>query len=419
MSTIRAFKFQLRCKPAHERQLRRISGALRWVWNAALAEQTRRHEAGEKYASYAQMCKWLTARRNDPATIWLADGPIHPQQQVLRRLDASYKRFFEKQAGFPKFCRRGDEPGIRYPDSKQFELDQVNGRIKLPKLGWMRLRQSQQVDSALRNVSLRREGGSWFCSIQVETAAVLPAAGVAPTLGIDLGVALFAAANDGTQIESLAALAQKQRRLKRYQRAVSRKCKGSKNRRKAIERLARLHRKVARQRADWLHNESTKLANSHAVIVVEDLKIKNMSASSRGTAAAPGKNVKAKAGLNRSILDAAWGEFQRQLEYKLAWRGGQLLRIQPAYTSQRCSCCGHVAAENRRSQAAFNCVACGHAENADVNAAKNILAAGHAVWAQQIASPAACGEDVSRKAAAKRPRAASKKQEPTEVLVFP
>lgn len=323
MSTLRAYRFQLRCKPAHERQLRRISGCLRWVWNAALGRQQERHAAGEKYAGYAQMCQWLTAWRNDPATAWLAQAPIHPQQQVLRRLDEAYKRFFAQQGGFPKFCRRGEEPGIRFPDPKQFALDQGNGRIKLPKLGWMRLRQSRPVEGTLKNVSLRREGQRWFCSIQVEQPETLPAAGVKPTLGIDLGLALFAATSDGQEISPLKALECQQRRLRRYQKALSRKKKGSANRRKAVDRLARLHRRIAHQRSDWLHQRSdwlhqltTGLADRHPVIAIEDLKILNMS-----------------------------------------------------------------------------------------------------VWAQREAEPQACGEDVRRKAAAKRRRAASVKQEPSEGVV--
>lgn len=416
MSTIRAHKFQLRCKPAHERALRRFAGGLRWIWNHALREQQARHQRGEKFASYVDMAKWLTAWRNSPETAWLAQGPIHPQQQTLRRLEEAFKRFFSKAGGYPKFKRYGEDPGIRFPDPKQFELDQVNGRIKLPKLGWMRLRQSQPVIGALRNVSLRKEGAKWFCCIQVECASTLPAANLEPTLGLDVGVALFAAGSDGRTIDPLAALKRQQVRLRCYQRAVSRKQKGSANRKKAVQRLGRLHRRIAAQRSDWLHQLSTRLANEHAVIAVENLQVKAMTASARGTIEAPGRNVKAKAGLNKSILDAAWGEFRRQLAYKLQWRGGQLVLVPPAHTSQRCSCCGHVAAENRRSQAVFQCVACGHAENADVNAAKNILAAGRAVWAKQSAAPAACGGDV-RRASAKRRRAALMKQEPTEGLV--
>ena len=421
MSTIRAYQFAMRPRAAQLHALARISGGLRWIWNHAIAEQQRRYEAGEKYSNYVAMAKWLTAWRNSEAFGWLAESPIHPQQQCLKRLDEAFQRFFKKAGGYPKFKRRGEDPGIRFPDAKQFTLDQVHGRIKLPKLGHVRLRQSQAVAGELKNVSVRQRGGRWLCSIQVELAQdTLPAMGLAPSLAIDLGVAKFATlVNDKGQAwhhEGLDLSAQA-RRLKRYQRSVSRKCKGSKNRRKAIDKLGRMHQKHANQRQHFLHHLSTTLADSYPVIVVEDLKIKNMSASAKGTAEAPGKNVRQKAGLNRSILAQAWGEFQRQLAYKLQWRGGHLVKIHPAHTSQRCSGCGHVSADNRKSQAKFLCVACGHTDHADKNAANNILAAGRAAWAvlrDTAAQPKACGEDVRRAKPLKAKRAASMKQEPAE-----
>ncbi len=415
MSSIKAFRFQLRIRPLAASQLRRFAGMGRQVWNRALAEQRARHARGEKYAGHAEMCKWLTVWRNDPATAWLAEGPIHPQQQVLRRLDEAYKRFFAKGGGFPSFKRYGGEPGIRFPDPKQFGLDGANGRIKLPKLGWLRLRMSQQVQGELRNVSITREGAKWFVSIQVQTIETVPALGLAPTLGIDLGLAAFAATSDGTLVEPLKALAKKQVRLRRYQRSVARKKKGSANRKKAVAKLGSLHRKIARQRSHWLHQLTTCLADAHPVIAIEDLRIKNMSASAAGTAEEPGRNVRAKAGLNRSIMDAGWGEFARQLTYKVQWRGGQVILVNPAYTSRTCRICGYESAENRKTQSVFACVACGHAEHADVHAAKNILAAGHAVWLEQLAaSAAACGGEVSRASVARPKRAAPVKQEPAE-----
>lgn len=409
---IKAYQFQLRTRPAVEAQLRRIAGGLRWVWNQALAEQMARHDRGEKYAGFAEMCKWLTAWRNADATKWLAEGPIHPLQQVLKRLDGAYKRFFDAvktgqtaRVRLPKFKRRGEGPGIRFPDSKQFQLDQANERIKVPKLGWVRLRLSRPVAGELRNVSLRQKRGRWLCAIQVQIADVAPA-DLAPTVGIDMGLAQFATLSNGQAIAPLRALAQQQRRLSRYQRAVSRKKKGSCNRKKAVAKLANLHARIAAQRADWLHKLSSQIVKEHPVIAIEDLKVAAMSASARGTADAPGRKVKQKAGMNRGILDAAWAEFRRQLEYKTAALGGRVVAIDPAFTSQRCSECGHVDKGNRRTQSAFICLACGHAENADMNAAKNILAAGHAATA--------CGEDVRRAKPARDKRAASAKQEPAE-----
>ena len=409
--SIKAFRFQLRTQPGTERTLRRVAGSCRWVWNAALAEQRCRREAGEKFAGFAAMCKWLTAWRNAPATAWLAEAPIHPLQQTLRRLDGAYQRFFAGHGGYPRFKRRGEDPGLRFPDPKQFALDAEHARVKLPKLGWLRMRQSRPVAGVLSNATITAERGKWFVSLQVELPDVLPSADVAPTLGIDLGVALFAATSDGRRVEPLAALKKQRRRLRHAQRAVSRKVKGSRNRRKAVDRLGRLHARVAAQRNDWLHKLSTELADAHPVISIEDLKVAAMSASAKGTVDAPGQRVRQKAGLNRAILDQGWAEFRRQLEYKCAARGGAVVPVPAAYTSQTCSRCGYRDAGNRRMQALFACLACGHSDNADTQAAQNILAAGLAVWS---ARTDACGAAVSRAKSAKARRAAATKQEPTE-----
>lgn len=417
---LRAYRFQLCPRPAQEKSLARFAGMLRWVWNRALAEQRARRERGEPYATYVAMTKWLTVWRHAPETAWLAEGPIHPQQQVLKRLDAAFQRFFAnvkagRTPGYPRFKARRQEAGMRFPDKAEFALDAANGRIKLPKLGWVRMRMSRKVAGELRNASITREGERWFVAIQTAQQAVLPAAGLAPTLGIDVGVSNFAGRSDGGLVPPLAALAKQQKRLRRYQRSVSRKKKGSCNRKKAVAKLRRLHRRIAQQRHDWLHKLTSGLAAGHPVIAIEDLRIAAMSASARGTAAQPGRRVRQKAGLNRAILDQAWGEFARQLGYKLAAVGGQLIRVAPAYTSRTCRMCGHESADNRKTQSVFACVACGHTEHADVHAAKNILAAGHAVWARGASpGPAACGGGVRRVASARTKRAAPAKQEPAE-----
>jgi putative transposase len=267
------------------------------------------------------------------------------------------------------------------------------------------------VQGELRNASVTQERGRWFVSLQVERPDVLPSADVAPTLGVDLGVALFAATSDGQCIQPLNALHKQARRLRHAQRAVSRKQRGSRNRRKAVDRLARLHARIAAQRNDWLHKLTTELASAHPVIAIEDLRVAALTASAAGAAAAPGRRVRQKAGLNRAILDQGWAEFRRQLQYKCAAHGGAVVAVNPAYTSQTCSRCGGVDTGNRTAQAVFACLACGHAENADVNAAKNILAAGSAVW---TARPAACGGDVSPP---RKRRQSPAKQEPAEGAV--
>lgn len=244
----------------------------------------------------------------------------------------------------------------------------------------------------------------WYVFLQYSVPDVLPAA-VAPTLGLDMGIANFYAASDGRQQAPLDALKRQAVRLARYQRAVAR-IKRSNNRKKAVQRLATLHRRIARQRNDWPHQRSFELARRHAVIALEDLNVANMSRSAAGTKDAPGNNVKAKAGLNRAILDQGWSAFQGMLAYKLQANGGQLIAVSPAYTSQRCRACRFTHADNRQTQVRFQCLKCGHSDHADVNAAKNILAAGHAVYA--------CG-GVVRRLVRKRSIAAPATQELTEV----
>jgi len=386
----------------------------RWVWNSALSEQKARYARGQKYAGFVEMSHWLTAWRNTRETAWLTQGPAHTQQQVLRRLDEAYRRFFAKTGGMPSFKRRGQEPGIRFPDPKQFSLDPLNSRVKLPKLGWVRLRMSRSVEGTLRNISVTREGGKWFISIQVRQYATMASLNLPPTLGIDLGLVAFGATSDGRLIPPLSAFARRQRLLTYLQRAVARKRKGSSNRLKAVQRLRSFHRRIARQRSDWLHKLTTELADQHPVIALEDLRIKNMTSSARGTIDAPGNNVRAKAGLNRLILDAGWGEFTRQLGYKTQWRGGRVVFVNPAYSSRSCHICGYESAENRKTQAVFRCGACDHTENADLHAARNMLAAGQAVWANERVSPAACGGAIRRRVTARSTGAAPAKQEPTE-----
>ncbi len=394
-----AYKFKLREKPAQAALLRRFAGCRRFVWNKALAEQQAGHERGEKYAGYVEMAKWLTAWRADPVTAFLAEAPVHALQEALKSLDEAFKRFFKKAGGYPRFKRKGMD-GFRETDKACFALDQTNDRVKLPKIGWVRYRKSQDVLGQPRSISLSRDAKGWHVAIQTEIEA--PAlAGGSSSIGIDRGITNFIATSDGELVVPLNAHCTALHRLRKYQRACSRRMEAAKmsagipkdhpfpkgfrqaksNRlRRAEACVQRQHARIARIRQDWLHKLSLSLAEDNALIVIEDLKIKNMSASAAGDTENPGRNVKQKAGLNRSILDQGWFELARQLDYKLSWRAGQLLKVPAAYTSQRCSCCGFTDAGNRRKER-FTCLACGYSAHADAQAAINILAAGHAVLA--------------------------------------
>lgn len=378
--------------------MRRFAGACRFVFNRALARQNENHEAGNKYIPYGKMASWLVEWKNATETQWFNDSPSQPLQQSLKDLERAYKNFFRKRAAFPRFKKRGQNDAFRYPQG--VKLDQENSRIFLPKLGWMRYRNSRQVTGVVKNVTVSQSCGKWYISIQTESEVSTPVHPSASMVGLDAGVAKLATLSDGTVFEPVNSFQKNQKTLARLQRQLSRKVKFSNNWQKQKRKIQRLHSCIANIRRDYLHKVTTTVSKNHAMIVIEDLKVSNMSKSAAGTVSQPGRNVRAKSGLNRSILDQGWYEMRRQLEYKQLWRGGQVLAVPPAYTSQRCACCGHTAKENRLSQSKFRCQVCGYTANADVNGARNILAAGHAVLA--------CGEMVQ----SGRPL----KQEPTEMI---
>ena len=375
MQRLQAFRFELMPNGQQERQMRRFAGACRFVYNKALALQKERHERGEKKLGYAGLCKLLTEWRNSAETAWLAAAPIHPLQQKLKDLERAYSNFFAKRADFPKFKKKGWSDSFRYPDPKQIKLDQGNNRIFLPKLGWLRYRNSRKVVGAVKNVTISANGGKWFISIQTKRE-VKPAIPVGGAVGIDMGIARFATLSDGTFYAPLNSFRRHEERLRKAQQAMSRKVKFSNNWKKAKARVQRIHSRIGNTRRDFLHKASTAISKNHAMVFVEDLKVRNMSQSAAGAADAPGKNVRAKSGLNKSILDQGWYEFRRQLEYKLAWNGGQLIVVPPQNTSRTCPCCGHVSADNRSTQAWFACLDCGFEDNADVIGAINILSRG-------------------------------------------
>jgi putative transposase len=186
----------------------------------------------------------------------------------------------------------------------------------------------------------------------------------------------FATLSDGNDIKPLNIFRKYEAKTVKLSRHLSRKVRYLNNWKKLKAKLSKHHSKIANVRKDFLHKATTKIANTYQAVVMEDLKVSNMSSSAKGAVDNPGRNVKAKSGLNKSILDQGWYEFKRQLEYKLKWRNGKLIQIDPKYTSQTCSKCGYIHKENRKSQAIFECLACGYKDNADVNAAKNILRVG-------------------------------------------
>lgn len=393
MQRLQAFKYELMPSGQQQRDMRRFVGSCRFVFNKALALQKERYERGEKKLGYAGLCKLLTAWRNGTETPWLADAPTHPLQQTLKDLERAYANFFAKRAGFPRFKKKGQSDSFRYPDPKQIKLDQVNRRIFLPKLGWLRYRNSRDVLGTVKNVTVSQSCGKWYVSIQTEREVEKPVPQATSAIGIDMGIARFATLSDGTYYAPLNCFKRHEVALRKAQRAMSRKTKFSNNWKKAKARVQRIHARIGNARRDYLHKATTTISQNHAMVCIEDLQVRNMSRSAAGTTEQPGKNVRAKSGLNKAILDQGWFEFRRQLDYKLAWSGGHLVAVPPQNTSRTCPCCGHASADNRQTQAQFRCVACGFEGNADLVGAINILRAGHARCACEVSdavmSPAA------------------------------
>lgn len=297
-----------------------------------------------------------------------------------------------------KFKKKRQSSSFRYPQG--IKLEQNNNRIFLPKLGWIKYRNSRNVLGKIKNATITQSCGKWFVSIQTEREVEQPLPQSNTVIGIDMGITRFATLSDGTCITPLNSFKKHEQRLARYQRAMSRKIKFSNNWKKAKAKVQRIHLHIANARKDFLHKASCQISQNHAMIAIEDLQIGNMSKSSKGNNEQHGKQVKQKSGLNRAILDQGWGEFRRQLEYKAAWNGGCVVAVPPQHTSQMCPCCGHVSKNNRKTQAKFECVECGFKEHADLVGAINVLARGHRVLA--------CGESVQL--------GCSVKQEPTEAI---
>ena len=300
------------------------------------------------------------------------------QQQALRDLDKAYANFFAGRADYPTPRKRGVNDSFRFSgrDCKWRKLNAKWAVVQLPKIGAVKFRMTWVIPGEVQNVTLSLDALGWHVVFSCEIEHTAPQ-NFGPAVGIDRGVVHTVALSDGTFMDMPKdRLNVLDRRARKQARALAKKKRGSRRRNAARKTLARTKAKMARFRLHWNHERSTEIAGIHGVVVLEALKTRNMTASAAGTVEEPGRNVRQKTGLNRSILNNAWHQFESLLSYKLAERGGELRKVNPAYTSQTCSACGTIGKASRESQAAFNCGHCGHTANADTNAARNILRAG-------------------------------------------
>jgi transposase len=372
-------RYRLELTPKQVSVLLRHCSDARYVWNLCVEQENEYRPGRGRMPGFAEQCRQLTeARAENP---WLAEGSVIVQQQAVRDHQQAMARFFAGTCRRPRWRKAGQDEGFRIVAVAPGDVRRLNrghGVVRIPKAGWVRFRWSRPVPDGARSFRVTRDrAGRWHVAFAVIPAPV-QGPGNGTVVGVDRGVAVSAALSTGELLRCPGLSPREARRLRSAERKSAKARRGSARCRDARGAAARLKAREADRRKDWAEKASTGLARRFDVIRVEDLKIKNMMRSARGTTDAPGRNVAAKAGLNRGIAGAGWGLLVRRLEDKAP---GRVEKVPPAYTSQRCSACGHTARESRESQAAFRCVACNFACNADVNAARNI-AAGHAVKAR-------------------------------------
>jgi putative transposase len=389
-------RYRLYPTPAQEAILLGHCAHARYVWNLAV-EQRSWWRPGRPAPGLVEQCRQLTEAR--AVSPWLAAGSVIVQQQALRDFHAAYASWFASlrewyerhpsapPAGWPampsppSWRKRGRSEGFRIVAVRPQDVQRLNrrwGQVAVPKLGWVRFRWSRPVPIAKSYRVTRDRAGRWHVAFAVVPPA-LPAPGNGGVVGVDRGVAVSVALSTGELFTVSGLRPAEQQRLRLLQRRQSRQRKGSRRRERTRLAVARLTAKEADRRRDWTEKLSTHLARRFDVICVEGLDIRTMTRTAKGTIERPGHNVRQKARLNRGILASGWGRLVDRLEHKAP---GRIQKIPAAYTSQRCSACGHIAAESRQSQTAFRCVACAWTGNADYNAARNIAAAGQVVAAR-------------------------------------
>jgi putative transposase len=418
-----SFRAEIRPTPRQRQDLLRHAGNARWAYNWGLAQHKKTYEQWVELGKPKKWTGWKNAislhrelnilKKLDPkegGVPWMYDSSKAAPQEALRDLDRAFKNFLSGRTRYPKFkSKNRGIGGFRLTGTIKVD----HRTFQLPIIGRVRFQPGEQGYlpwGKHSQVSVTEKAGRWFVSVVGPEVAEPPPNGKSE-VGLDLGVVRLATLSDGTVIENHKALSKDLKKIKNLQREVSRKKKGSANRAKACRRLAKAHARVANVRKDVLHKITTKLAKNHGRIVIEDLKVRNM--IRRGGAR--------KKGLNRSLSDASFGEFRKLLEYKGRRYGCFVEAVPAAYTSQRCSTCGHVEKGNRDSQAEFRCLSCGFELNADVNAAINILAiavrrkAGERAVSSSDLDKNACGE-VVRPVLLTGDKQTSMKQEPGTIL---
>jgi putative transposase len=388
-----AMRFRLYPAAEQAERLTAWSHTCRAVWNIALAQRIWAYKSAQQVTlNFVTQGRELTEARREYE--WLRDLPADCAHRVLRQLDAAYANFWNPShpAGFPQFKKKTHRTGISFlgPSVKVRKVSRRMALVCLPKLGWVKFRASRPLDPrAIRNATVSRDGLGWHIAFGIhvpEPDKTLAHSG--PAVGVDVGIAcsVFLSTEDKPRQRPSTLRPGEQQRVRGLERRKARQIRHakkhaggrySKRLRKTIAVLAAVKAQQARRRGDWNHKLTNDLAKNHGLIVMEALRVSNMVRSARGSVTEPGKGVRRKAGLNRSISDQGWAQIRAQLSYKTKRFGGSLLVVNAAGTSQTCRVCHERDPLSREGCGRlFACVYCGHTEHADLNAAHNILERG-------------------------------------------
>ena len=408
----RGYKYKLQPTAVQAALFRQWAGTVRTVYNAALEQRsnsyrpykrknyydkTRHMSLDERIVfsqtervhgysiNYTGQCQELTRLRQEIPWIRAVSSTV--LQQGLRDLDTAFSNFFKGKAGYPVFKKKFRNDSFRFQgrDIETRKLNRKWSEVKLPKLGWVKYRDTSCVnrngeiwprEGTLKNATIRLAPDGWHIAFSVEIEHEAPVKPLPGQVGIDLGVAKNMVLSTGEIMNmSKVRIDMLDRRERKARKKLARKKRGSKKYAKQRRRVAAIAAQKARVRKHWQHEVSKEISNRFGLVVIEDLKVRNMTASAKGTIEEPGTNVAQKKGLNRSILNQGWGMLEAKIEYKVEEQGGHVYKVPAQYTSQTCSECGTVDKKSRKSQSSFECRKCGHSMNADHNAAINILAA--------------------------------------------
>ena len=385
MGRCRTYRYLLAPTVPQRSRLEQLLRNQRELYNAALEERRGAWEWERRSVSYIDQSRTLTTLREQRPEI--LDHGVTVCRGTLKRLDRAFSAFYRRfragqTPGFPRFksWRRWDS--VQWEDRCGWRLDTDSRRLRLLGIGEVKVRLHRELQGTPKAITVAREGRRWWVTLRCVDVPARPLPPTGEHVGIDLGVCAQVASSDGELVVDGRYGRRASARLAAAQRELANKQRGSRHRERSIERVAAAHRRVRNQRKELAHKLSRQLVNRYDLIVHEDLKIANMVRRPKPRKAEGGSyepnGAAAKAGLNRSISDAGWGQLLRFIAYKAEDAGREVIAVDPRHTSPRCSSCGYVDGENRRTQAEFRCQAYGHEAHADVNAAINILRAGRA-----------------------------------------